>query len=448
MNRMMTGHGMMSPISGRHITQDLRTGQNETAIRSVQNRGLLYRSIYAQKMREANAQQRMAAADILNGHLLMTEIMLSNLMQKYVYDVYGELEEKGMMRHQMKRHARQMRDVSRDLISRSNQHDRSMVQTFCRRIFPSLVDAYIEDGGTLTSKLHVVFQRRYATLMEQIYLSSKNVLDKGRVPNSELGAKIQMVLMLCHTGIELYDLICERVDRLLEGFGSMTRLKSRHNEKILCSAKELMRLVEGDRSGMMDDDCREVKAARTFCAQFQKELTSEELLQLIESGIVSLQIDFTEYAIATLRIRMEHGRLSVACIRTILARVGTPANVRRLLKEIAGIPYTNNGETDAIDLAQSLPDSVPESAIATFRRLCIEDHVLLPEKEDERKVRCRELRQEARSNNGVLPMGTLKALYMELKTKKAVSALLTEAGKELEDTLKVFDKTKVKELKA
>ncbi len=447
MNRLMTGHGMMSPISS-HFTRDLRTEQNETAIRSVQNSGLLYRSIYAQKMREANAQQRMAAADILNGHLLMTEIMLANLMQKYVYDVCSGLEEKGMMRHQMKRHARQMRDVSRDLISRSNQHDRSMVHTFCRRIFPSLVDTYIEDGGTLTSKLHVVFQRRYATLMEQIYLSSKNVLDKDRVPESELGAKIQMVLMLCHTGIELYDLICERVDRLLEGFGSMTRLKSQHNEKILCSAKELMRLLSGNRKSMMDDESREVKAVRAFCAQFQKELTSEELLQLIESGIVSLQIDFTEYAIATLRIRMEHGRLSVSCIRTLLARVGTPANVRRLLKEIAAIPYTDNGETDAIDLAQSLPDSVPESAIATFRRLCIEDHVLLPEKEDERKVRCRELRQEARSNNGVLPMGTLKALYMELKTKKAVSALLTEAGKELEDTLKVFDKTKVKELKA
>lgn len=447
MNRMMTGHGMMSPISS-HFTLDLRNEQNETAIRSVQNRGLLYRSIYAQKMREASAQQRMAAADILNGHLLMTEIMIANLMQKYIYDVYNGLEEKGMMRHQMKRHAKQMRDVARDLISRSNQHDRCMVKTFCHRIFPSLVDTYIEDGGTLTSKLHVAFQRRYATLMEQIYLSSKNVLDKGRVPESELGAKIQMVLMLCHTGIELYNLICERVDRLLEGFGSMTRLKSQHNEKILCSAKELMRLVEGKPENVMDEDSQEVKDARDFCAQFQKELTNEELLQLIESGIVSLQIDFTEYAIAILRIRMEHRRLSVASVRTLLARVGTPANVRRLLKEIASIPYTDNGETDAIDLAQSLPDSAPESAIATFRRLCVEDHVLLPEKEDERKVRCRELRQEVRANKGLLPHGTLKALYAEMKTKKAVSELLMEAGKELGDTLKVLDRTKVKELKA
>lgn len=89
---------MMSPISS-HFTLDLRNEQNETAIRSVQNRGLLYRSIYAQKMREASAQQRMAAADILNGHLLMTEIMIANLMQKYIYDVYNGLEEKGMMRH-------------------------------------------------------------------------------------------------------------------------------------------------------------------------------------------------------------------------------------------------------------------------------------------------------------------------------------------------------------
>lgn len=38
------------------------------------------------------AQQRMASADILNAHLLMVEIMMTNITQKYIYEVVSCLK--------------------------------------------------------------------------------------------------------------------------------------------------------------------------------------------------------------------------------------------------------------------------------------------------------------------------------------------------------------------
>ena len=445
-----------SPLCGQmgaHFMRDLRDSRNDACISRVRNNGLFYSSLYAAKLREGDAEHRLAAANILNAHLLMVEIMMSNLMQKYVYDVYSELQQRGLMRHLVKKHAKSLYSLSFDLQSRCNKHDVEQVRVFCRSIYPSLVDRYIEDGGTLTTKMQWLFQNKYENQLSKIYISTKNVLDKIRVPESELCTKIEMVLMLAFTGIEFYNEMCRKVDSLLDGFGRVNRVKSFHNEKFLCAAKELLRIIGGgkDKSGLPE---KESSAARTFVAQFQSGLVSEGLLAIVESGISALRADYIEYLIATLRIKLHRHELSITDIRTLVARVGSVKNVRKLLAEIADtIPYGETDATaaehpDAIDLASMLPDSVPDSALFTFRRLCLEDHVLLPEKEDEHKVRCRELRQEARSNGGALPLGTLKALYAELKTKKAVSELLRAAGEELGETLKMFDKIKVKELKA
>lgn len=437
---------------GAHFMRDSRDSRNDDAINRMRNSGLLYSSLYAAKLREGDAEHRLAAANILNAHLLMVEIMMSNLMQKYVYDAYSELQQRGMMRHLVKKHAKSLYSLSFDLQSRCNKHDVEQVRIFCRSIYPSLVDRYIEDGGTLTTKMQLLFQNNYKNQLSKIYLSTKNVLDKIRVPESELCTKIEMVAMLAFTGIEFYDTMCKKVDSLLDGFGRVKRMKSSHNEKILCAAKELLRIIGGDkdRNGLPE---KESLDARTFVAQFQSGLVSEGLLAIVESGISALRTDYIEYLIATLRIKLHRHELSITDIRTLVARVGSIKNVRKLLTEIADtIPYGETEATaaeypDAIDLALMLPDPVPDSALFTFRRLCLEDHVLLPEKEDEQKVRCRELRQEARSNGGALPLGTLKALYAELKTKKAVSELLRAAGEELGETLKIFDKIRVKELK-
>lgn len=429
---------------GNALMHDERDHRNALAINRKKNSSLLYSSIYASKMKEASAEQRMAAANILNAHLLMVEIMMANIMQKYVYDVYSDIESRGMMRHSIKKNVKQMRTVAFDLQSRCNSHDMEQVRTFCRNIYPSLLQDYIDSGGTLTTKMQLLFQQNFSSQLNQIYFATKNAIDRAKIPCSDLCAKIQMVAMLAHTGIEFYEVMCGKVDRLLDGFGRVTRLKSNHNEKLLCAAKELMRTIGNGNQQLPE---KESADARTFAAHFQKELVSEGLLGMVESGILSLMTDYIEYVIATLRIKLSRKEMTITDIRTLLARVGSIKNVRRLLDEIDFIPFTDDGEMDAMDLSPLLPDSKAGSALATFRRLCLDDHVLMPEKEDERKVRQREVRQEARGNAGLLPVGTLKALYAEMGTKKAVSMFLKEAGSELDKSVNELNKLKIKDLK-
>lgn len=427
------------------IVQDNRDEHNAAAINRRKRNDLLYAATYTAKEREASAEQRLAAANILNAHLLMVEIMMSNVMQKYVYDVYSELDSRGMMRHLVKKNAKQMYAVAFDLQGRCNSHDIEQVRTFCRSIYPSLVEEYIEAGGTLTMKMQLLFQSKYSSQLDRIYFATKNAIDKARIPNGDLCSKVQMVAMLAHTGIEFYEVMCRKVDGLLDGFGRVSRIKSSHNEKILCAAKELMRCIGGGDNISLPD--KESADARTFAAQFQKELIGEGLLGMVESGIVSLMTDYIEFVIASLRIKLARRQMTVTDIRTLLARVGSFRNVHKLLEEILLIPFRDNGDMDVIDLAHELPDAEAESALATFRRLCLDDHVLMPEKEDETKVRQREVRQEARQNGGCLPLGTLKALYAEMRTKKAVKEFLKGAGAEMDKTIIEFDKLKVKEWK-
>lgn len=81
------------------FVRDDRDERNTAVINHRKRSSLLYSSIYIAKEREASIEQRLAAANILNAHLLMVEIMMSNVIQKYVYNVYSDLENRGMMHH-------------------------------------------------------------------------------------------------------------------------------------------------------------------------------------------------------------------------------------------------------------------------------------------------------------------------------------------------------------
>lgn len=92
------------------------------------------------------AQQRMASADILNAHLLMVEIMMTNITQKYIYEVVSCLKERGLMRHNMKRRVNELVALSTDLMKRCNAHDAMQVRTFTETIYPGLTESFMRGG--------------------------------------------------------------------------------------------------------------------------------------------------------------------------------------------------------------------------------------------------------------------------------------------------------------
>lgn len=370
------------------------------------------------------AQCRRASADIMNAHLLMVEIMMSNITQKYVYEVSSCMEERGLMRHNMKRRAKELVNLSTDLMKRCNLHDAMQVRTFTEHIYPGLTDAFIRGGGTLTQKLQSIFWKTYGEKINLIYFATKNALDKCRVRQSDLVSNIEMVAMMCTTGMEFYDCMCRKVDGMLSGVGRITRHKSQHNEKMMAAVKDLLREMVGN----IDLPDKEGKDVRTLTAQFQMELVKEDLLKLIESGILSLQVEFIEYVIASLRMKMEAKEMRFQDYRTLMSRMGTKNNVRLLLEEIASLPLPETPDYEVYDVMEMLPDAKAEgeSAIDEFRHLCLEDHIRTVPDTNE-SITLRKLRQEVYRNNGTLSMLTLRYLYNVFGTKKAMAEYIARA---------------------
>lgn len=390
------------------------------------------------------AEIRKAGADILNAHLLMVEIMMTNITQKYIYEVVSCLEERGLMRHNMKRRANELVNLSSDLMKRCNAHDAMQVRTFTETIHPGLSGSFIRGGGTLTQKLQNIFWKTYGEKINLIYFATKNALDKCNVRQSDLVSNMEMVAMMCTTGIEFYDCMCRKVDGLLNGVGKVNRQKSQHNEKMMAAVKDMLREMVGN----IEIPDKEGTDVRTLTAQFQMELVKDDLLKLVESGIVSLQVEFIEYVIASLRMKMAGEGLCFQDYRTLMARMGTKNNVRMLLNEIASLPLPESDDYEVYDVMEMLPDAKAEgeSVIDKFRHLCLEDHIrTVPETNE--SITLRKLRQEVYRNHGTLSMLTLRYLYNVFGTKKAMAEYIARADADvMARTLRKLKTVKVSQL--
>ena len=390
------------------------------------------------------AEIRKAGADILNAHLLMVEIMMTNITQKYIYEVVSCLKERGLMRHNMKRRANELVNLSSDLMKRCNAHDAMQVRTFTETIHPGLSGSFIRGGGTLTQKLQNIFWKTYGEKINLIYFATKNALDKCNVRQSDLVSNMEMVAMMCTTGIEFYDCMCRKVDGLLNGVGKVNRQKSQHNEKMMAAVKDMLREMVGN----IEIPDKEGTDVRTLTAQFQMELVKDDLLKLVESGIVSLQVEFIEYVIASLRMKMAGEGFCFQDYRTLMARMGTKNNVRMLLNEIDSLPLPESDGYEVYDVMEMLPDAKAEgeSVIDKFRHLCLEDHIrTVPETNE--SITLRKLRQEVYRNHGTLSMLTLRYLYNVFGTKKAMAEYIARADADvMARTLRMLKTVKVSQL--
>lgn len=397
------------------------------------------------------AKINIAGADIMNAHLVMIEIMMSSVTNKYAHSALHELRERGMMRHNIKRRANTLDEITTEMMRRCNVHDKVQVETFTKTIFPSLTEDYIDNYGSLTLRLQNMFMKHFDNQLTLIKVATKNTLDKAMIKNSDIMTDIQMVAMMCSAGIYVYNAICNSVDHMLYGISKTTRAKSLHNEKMINAAKDLLREMGGNVAAPE----KEGGDARKFAQDFMKELVKEDLMKMVESGIVAMQMDFIEFVIASLRIKIEEHSFTIEDYRMLLLRMGGKSNTRNLLKEIATIPLPENYDGDIIDLMETLPNSGTETAqdnseenmLDKFRHLCLDDCIITNLESEEDTV-MRRLRQEVYRNGGMLPEFILRYLYFSFGTKKAVTEYLTKADKDvMGKTLRMLKNLKANELR-
>lgn len=396
------------------------------------------------------ARIKLAGADVMNAHLIMVEIMMSSVTNLYVHSAIYELKQRGMIRHNVKRRVKALEEITTSMMERCKAHDNVQVRIFTQTIFPSLTEAYIGVYGSLVLRLQNTFTKHFGNQLTLIKVATKNALDKAGIKISDIATDIQMVALMCTAGIQFYNTICNTVDKMLYGISHTTRMKSLHNEKMLNAAKDLLRELGCDIE-MSEEDGRN---ARKFAEDFKKELIKEDLLKVVENGIMAMQMEFIEFVIASLRIKLHEHTFTVGDYRMLLLRLGSKADVRSLLSEIEAIPLPED-YSDIYELMESLPASdkseqqegKEDSFLGKFRRLSLDDHIIT-NLEREEEVEKRKLRREVYRKGEPLPMFILRYLYHKLGTKKAVTEYLISADKDvMAKTLNVLKSTKADELK-
>jgi hypothetical protein len=382
----------------------------------------------------------LAGANILYGHLLMCEIMMADLQQKYVMRLSNSLCEEGLGKHKVKQLINQMLGITKDLKKRCDDHDGELVLGFTMDTWPLLVNRYYEEGGTVTQRLQWMFNQRNGNLMTMLYVACKDSADRNKIPHSAVVADAMMVLQLAQSSIDLFDFIERKIHSMLGGH--MKIVKSTHNEKMRGLGKEMLRILT---NGYEVDD-KDGERIRSLVEKFYHELTSEALLQCIDDSISDMRKDYCRFVLATLAGKVERRELSFHELKLIMARIGSFKNTRTFVGELRRLKV--DPASDPMDVKDELDlqaDTTP--LLAEFSRLCHDGETMKADPEDERSVRLRELRQEARRNQGALPEGSLIQLYRELGTKKAVDEWLADAGEELSLSRKHFRKMNVSNYK-
>lgn len=373
--------------------------------------------------------KRAMSADMTNAHKIMVEMMFANLVDKYIYSVVSQLKEQNMMRHNIKRLANILLENTTDLIKKCKPHDKYQVKVYTEDIFPTLSLRYYESDGSLASYLQTMFYNEYKDRLDKIYSLTYNMLVNVQANYPSIVTDLEMVIMLCLTIIDYNEAIAKQIVYLTSDIDKRNAPKYNQNQKIIAASNELIRQLIGS-IPFPEEESNEV---RELTKELQTSLVQPEMWNVTQSAISALRMDYIEYTMADLCIRLKSKEpIQLKEYRMLFLRLGNKARVRELFKELGNVSIPE-GEYDILDVMDLLPESKgageSENAIATFRRLSLEDKIKInPETYEE--IEYRNLRREV-YRNGTLPMFILKYLYYKLKSKKAITGYLKKIGVEV-----------------
>ena len=384
---------------------------------------------------------------LMQMYLLCMELIFSAEMQRLAIHVLNLLKEKGLYRHQLKKYANKLREVTEFLQRRSNMSNKDLVmmQAEIASLKKLYAKDFYEDGGDIVNRLSVGFNRIYGVEIKRLRLDSKWMAQQMDLKHPDLMSEIFTLQALAQTDIELWQHCQKHIIDFGRGKVQDRCVTGSHSAAMLHAAKNLSgQLVNRNAEATTESGTM----LRKHIAEFHEKLTSEAIFEFFEGQFMALKMEFVEYYFARVRMDMEDGKVSIASIRDIWFRMGTKENVRQLFKELKRMPMLDDKDADAIDLAKSISLSKnKQEAMNLFRRLCVNDERILPPEEPTEKWQHRVLRVVARKFKGELPNDVIASLVKAHGTKKAVVEQLEKAGFELEPTLRRVKKMKASELK-
>ena len=395
--------------------------------------------------RKLSEVERELSIDFLKNYRRSVEIMLNDVMQKYINNAIEKMVSQGLFKHNLKKCAKRIESVGEKIQTMSRSFDEAQIRYLCTALCPQAVDAYIECGGTITGRMQASFYRKLGKEIELIWFGTKNLSDKYNLAHTAIAADIQMIALIGSISSDLYTMSSYHIDQI-SGMKCESYTKNVYANELIQYSKQLLFLLHGNKS--FDED-KEAERLREQTRKLAKSLADKPIQELREACMTSLLQEFIEFSIAFMRIRMNRPEgIGMDGLRSLFYRLGTKKNVKSFIGELEQIPYpSDKSDEDIFDYMETLPDTPSQgSAIGDYRRLCLKGSRIIPGSETEQEKAMRYLRQEVyRSEKEELSIRTLKALYARLKTKKAVADYIAGAGSTLNKTIRRIKRMKVAE---
>lgn len=384
---------------------------------------------------------------LMNNFLMCNEIIFCDLEQKYACRIMDILTEKGLYRHQLKKYANKLREVTGMLQMRVRDNGQSATMKSCRLVMPSgrYAEQFCEEAIGIAFKLQKAFLRMFDVKLKLIRMDNKEIALKGGMKHPDLMSEIFTLLALSETAIELYS-FCQKQIRIA-GRGRLIdhSIKSTHHESVRNAVRNL---IDQFASRSSDLPQQESLRARKHVEEFQKELVKDGMFEMFNAQYMSVRMDYIEFYLASVRLDIENGAVGYGLIREVWQRLGTRQATKSFFKQLSKIPISKDEDTSVMDIANEISSWGGKiKTVDLFRRLCVECKYEEQPKETEEELQHRILRTVARRCKGHLPNDVLADLVKAHGTKKAVMEQLQKAGFELKPTLDRVRKMKASELK-
>jgi len=377
----------------------------------------------------------------LENRAVVTQLLLVAELRKQILSMRQALQESNLYRQLVKKEVNKMVDISATLNSDTYKVGADASASFCRTVLAGMENEYIAEGSNMITLAQMQFSQFIEDTMQHFFISCKQALDDIRHPHARACARILVSAGMAEFFINITTSFHE-VIKQKTGFAPQLILPTAVEEIRSTGIKLLERLVTKEvpeESGMR---------ARAMLDKLTAIVMSDEMVALEKKAEHRMQFEYTEYFLASIGISLNTGRpLKIAVIRTLFAKLRDKKRIIQLLSDLKAIPVTDSegNSMDTMDLSIELPSfSIP--SINEFRYLAMNDKRRYTEQEI-RSVSIDILRKEITENNGTLPLGSLKQLYSEYHTKKAMQSLFKYMGPDGAATLKVLKGISVGELK-
>lgn len=371
----------------------------------------------------------------------VTQLLLIDVLRQETLKMRLALQSENMYRQLVKKEVNKMVDVSAAMHNGAYKVGAAASAGFCRAVLAGLENEYIAEGTDMITLAQMQFSQFINDTMQHFFISCKQALDDINYPHSLSCARILvsagMAEFFINVTTSFHEVIKSRTGFIPELISPAPVEEIRTSGTRLL--EHLVRKEVPEESGLR---------ARAMLDKLTKIVLGDEMVELIKKAEHRLQFEYTEYFLASICMSLNAGTpIKITVLKTLFFKLRDKKRIIKLLSDLKAIPVTDSeGNTmDVMDLSLEMPNySIP--SLNELRYLSMSDKRRYTEKEI-RNVTIDLLRKEIQENNGVLPMGSLKQLYSEYGTKKAMQQLFTEMGTDGKETLKVLKYTFIGDLK-